>query len=123
MSLSIFLVSNRGPHTISVSAFLLNLSSDVRVASGSYFFFQAEDGIRDDLVTGVQTCALPICMFGVIPAEYNVFAWEDIEQGAADDEDFRKPFDTLGTKVKLSEGSKESVQLTEIGRASCRERV
>src|SRR5207244_10540077 len=26
----------------------------------SVFFFQAEDGIRDDLVTGVQTCALPI---------------------------------------------------------------
>src|SRR5207244_7847907 len=23
--------------------------------------FKAEDGIRDDLVTGVQTCALPIC--------------------------------------------------------------
>src|SRR5258708_9128575 len=28
----------------------------------SFFFFQAEDGIRDDLVTGVQTCALPICI-------------------------------------------------------------
>src|SRR5258708_14388531 len=27
---------------------------------GVFFFFQAEDGIRDDLVTGVQTCALPI---------------------------------------------------------------
>src|SRR5258708_10049192 len=26
----------------------------------SFFFFQAEDGIRYDLVTGVQTCALPI---------------------------------------------------------------
>src|SRR5439155_13682769 len=26
----------------------------------SYFFFQAEDGIRDGHVTGVQTCALPI---------------------------------------------------------------
>src|SRR5262249_59478027 len=26
------------------------------------FFFQAEDGIRDWSVTGVQTCALPICM-------------------------------------------------------------
>src|SRR5258708_24744601 len=25
-----------------------------------FFLFQAEDGIRDDLVTGVQTCALPI---------------------------------------------------------------
>src|SRR2546425_2036301 len=31
------------------------------VHSGFYFFFfQAEDGIRDKLVTGVQTCALPI---------------------------------------------------------------
>src|SRR3989441_11258881 len=27
---------------------------------GAVFFFQAEDGIRDKLVTGVQTCALPI---------------------------------------------------------------
>src|SRR5689334_24229614 len=26
-----------------------------------FFFFQAEDGIRDGTVTGVQTCALPIC--------------------------------------------------------------
>src|SRR5258708_27697243 len=26
-----------------------------------FIFFQAKDGIRDDLVTGVQTCALPIC--------------------------------------------------------------
>src|SRR5438128_3244222 len=28
-----------------------------------FFFFQAEDGIRDATVTGVQTCALPICCF------------------------------------------------------------
>ena len=28
----------------------------------SFFFFQAEDGIRDIGVTGVQTCALPISM-------------------------------------------------------------
>src|SRR5258708_9072913 len=40
-----------GPTLISVS--VLCLASFV-------FFFQAEDGIRDDLVTGVQTCALPI---------------------------------------------------------------
>src|SRR5438105_9055781 len=39
---------------------------DVRVVGGpialllGVFFFQAEDGIRDPLVTGVQTCALPI---------------------------------------------------------------
>src|SRR5258708_34376826 len=29
-------------------------------------FFQAEDGIRDDLVTGVQTCALPILIRAVV---------------------------------------------------------
>src|SRR3712207_8839265 len=30
-----------------------------------FFFFQAEDGIRDIGVTGVQTCALPICLTAV----------------------------------------------------------
>src|SRR2546430_15149101 len=30
-----------------------------------FFFFQAEDGIRDLTVTGVQTCALPISVVGV----------------------------------------------------------
>src|SRR6267143_4035963 len=29
-----------------------------------FFFFQAEDGIRDGTVTGVQTCALPISIGG-----------------------------------------------------------
>src|SRR6266853_4646899 len=33
-----------------------------------FFFFQAEDGIRDLTVTGVQTCALPISAFGVVAA-------------------------------------------------------
>src|SRR3989454_7170817 len=32
------------------------------VASITFFFFQAEDGIRDYKVTGVQTCALPIAV-------------------------------------------------------------
>src|SRR5438552_14051137 len=46
-----------------------NLRSDMHADAGNLqisapgrlrFFFQAEDGIRDDLVTGVQTCAIPI---------------------------------------------------------------
>src|SRR5205807_6810389 len=32
--------------------------------SAFFFFFQAEDGIRDYKVTGVQTCALPIFVVG-----------------------------------------------------------
>src|SRR5262249_56725520 len=36
---------------------------ELRAGSGTHcsFFFQAEDGIRHWSVTGVQTCALPIC--------------------------------------------------------------
>src|SRR2546425_1342232 len=41
----------------------LSLCCGVAVPTGCFFFFQAEDGIRDKLVTGVQTCALPI--FGI----------------------------------------------------------
>src|SRR5207248_5472416 len=37
-----------------------------------FFFFQAEDGIRDRTVTGVQTCALPIC------ALFGIFAFIDV---------------------------------------------
>src|SRR5206468_5470780 len=35
-----------------------------------FFFFQAEDGIRDLIVTGVQTCALPISRFLEESAEF-----------------------------------------------------
>src|SRR2546427_13260923 len=35
-----------------------------------FFFFQAEDGIRDLTVTGVQTCALPICQRGSMMRPY-----------------------------------------------------
>src|SRR5688500_19224853 len=37
-------------------------TSDSRTVASHSFFFQAEDGIRDYKVTGVQTCALPICL-------------------------------------------------------------
>src|SRR5699024_12799093 len=42
------------------------------------FFFQAEDGIRDRNVTGVQTCALPISAAALREME-KVFAEEGIE--------------------------------------------
>src|SRR5438552_5625800 len=85
-----------------------------------FFFFQAEDGIRDDLVTGVQTCALPISA----NREANAFA--------------RSLLDLL---LRPRLGSSNSTLLfklfsarlkhlivgrffpSEIGRASCRERV
>src|SRR5437763_15534373 len=42
---------------------------------GFVFFFQAEDGIRDTSVTGVQTCALPISKVGV--ESLSPCAWQE----------------------------------------------
>src|SRR5207249_8967439 len=52
------------PMVIAISSIAVNA-----VASFFFrFFFQAEDGIRDRNVTGVQTCALPILCPGLSPA-------------------------------------------------------
>src|SRR5690348_17578948 len=79
-----------------------------------FFFFQAEDGIRDGRVTGVQTCALPICLIARQPERCVVASRRtgdapsgytsrdgpsDVSRAVADDE------------------------VLQIGRASCRERV
>ena len=92
-----------------------------------FFFFQAEDGIRDDLVTGVQTCALPIWQ-----APYPV-ARTDLQQML---------LDAVGAeRVQLNkrcvaieqtpdsataifeDGHRATGDVVKIGRASCRERV
>src|SRR2546427_201757 len=39
------------------------------------FFFQAEDGIRDLTVTGVQTCALPILILGHLLHAHTEYQW------------------------------------------------
>src|SRR2546426_5008822 len=43
-----------------------------------FFFFQAEDGIRDYKVTGVQTCALPI---SIVEATLEVLTVQTTEKG------------------------------------------
>src|SRR5256885_2616352 len=46
--------------TLTVSSSLINSDISQLLMTIFFFFFQAEDGIRDYKVTGVQTCALPI---------------------------------------------------------------
>ena len=48
-----------------------------RVGMDVFFFFQAEDGIRDIGVTGVQTCALPIQFF--FDVEFDICVFESIK--------------------------------------------
>src|SRR5690606_40862380 len=94
-----------------------------RCWSCSCFFFQAEDGIRDFHVTGVQTCALPIYGKG----QFRIRSLDDVDAA----------WQALGAqaqKVGLileafvpfeRELSVVAVRGRdgEIGRASCRERV
>src|SRR2546429_841834 len=89
-----------------------------------FFFFQAEDGIRDVAVTGVQTCALPI---------------SDTQDGEQHESQSHGPEATpppqarqldapfvtahkLGMTISSALNQAEAERL-EIGRASCRERV
>ena len=77
-----------------------------------FFFFQAEDGIRDHCVTGVQTCALPICR--------NEKKGQNKKRGRCRNENWAKK---SGALLQREMGSKKSGGAAEIGRASCRERV
>src|SRR3712207_8591496 len=75
------------------------------------FFFQAEDGIRDIGVTGVQTCALPIYILGLHRSENNLnpalhypaFGPDDEERIARALAVWRQSQDPHGTAVERSE--------------------
>src|SRR5206468_6484613 len=94
---------------------------------------QAEDGIRDLIVTGVQTCALPIffpnkglTMWATTDADfaqaqcriYNDWAWETF----AKYNDRLSPLAAIAT-ADLPGSIKEIERVAKIGRASCRERM
>src|SRR5437868_7632004 len=94
-----------------------------------FFFFQAEDGIRDRNVTEVQTCALPICGpvrltdgprpdAGLVAVGHPEGSVREVRGGPGgclgvveDEED-----EGLGLESEAGD------VLEEIGRASCRER-
>src|SRR5689334_12657275 len=64
--------------------FMLMLSlGKFQIRSLPSFFFQAEDGIRVGTVTGVQTCALPICERFFGPGRRSARAWPPPRAGGA----------------------------------------
>src|SRR5205085_3343736 len=91
------------------------------------FFFQAEDGIRDLTVTGVQTCALPILVVGEGACDVGARLLAALVE----------PFElsghriTVGASIGVATGAdavedllrNADVAMYQIGRASCRERV
>src|SRR2546429_5659131 len=88
------------------------------------FFFQAEDGIRDVAVTGVQTCALPICLAGLLPIDDGTIYWNDRAiPGYSRSHTVFYVEDAIRPHALLSLASTLGFYGSEIGRASCRERV
>src|SRR2546430_13124161 len=88
------------------------------------FFFQAEDGIRDLTVTGVQTCALPILDRLVLSALLELDHQGDLVSLEFTRGVIRSAERMTYTNVRLLlEGDKGLRERYEIGRASCRERV
>ena len=103
-----------------------------------FFFFQAEDGIRDDLVTGVQTCALPISPTTPVGVHINqdFLAIFFCSRGSFfNTHPVYAGFSGLGGVVDKAHGNKGHYKKSnrykesdfpvhnKIGRASCRERV
>src|SRR5206468_8913406 len=94
------------------------LTSPNTPAKTRRFFFQAEDGIRDLIVTGVQTCALPICatlktrLFYVVRTMLLLTNVLPLVLGLL-----------LLTRIVDKYGTTDAGRIFEIGRASCRERV
>src|SRR5439155_6814968 len=90
-----------------------------------FFFFQAEDGIRDGHVTGVQTCALPISPHRGASRRAAVRGQEvgaSARAGAASS----VAVAVGGVRAARAAGTGAAPCVTgaaQIGRASCRERV
>src|SRR5207253_6527288 len=93
------------------------------------FFFQAEDGIRDGHVTGVQTCALPIFLQGRCVGRSH--SDRDRRRGPA--RSYNRPGRSSATiSIRVAPSDASSLKETrgriftrddrKIGRASCRER-
>src|SRR5688500_6143712 len=94
--------------------------SDERTSTGGvcHFFFQAEDGIRDYKVTGVQTCALPISI--ITRVENEIRADGKLVDGAASPSRGEASTDTPASAPEINiraqfdgKGSYELVQRSE----------
>src|SRR5699024_11945104 len=93
-------------------------------------FFQAEDGIRDRNVTGVQTCALPILRANIFHFREGVDERQDFYFDVADIHVQDDVWSTRDLYVDLVSVTGEPIDVQDIdelaaakiGRASCRER-
>src|SRR3989442_10859104 len=87
-----------------------------------FFFFQAEDGIRDADVTGVQTCALPI-FHGVRLSKRIISARPEMRLRTSSVSLFPSACSKISSARAAASAGLTGRSKGKIGRASCRERV
>src|SRR5690349_12989658 len=112
---------------VTLKIYLLDYNKDDK-----NFFFQAEDGIRDLYVTGVQTCALPIFAGTAIGAVVGGAVGKDVGHHGITTAAGAAAGAFIGRKIQQHVQEENADQRTEthvehhcepeIGRASCRER-
>src|SRR3712207_8632980 len=88
-----------------------------------FFFFQAEDGIRDIGVTGVQTCALPIWPPPATTTRPTSTGTGGTWPGARPRPGWPRSSHPYKTARRRAVQHDAMTDTDEIGRASCRERV
>src|SRR5438093_2237048 len=87
------------------------------------FFFQAEDGIRDWSVTGVQTCALPICRARLSAARERAATQQALGAAIARrrvEPGKERPVDRHGAELDLAVGQHASEHVATVGLVAAR---
>src|SRR2546430_9876891 len=92
------------------------------VACAPFFFFQAEDGIRDLTVTGVQTCALPIFTAVAFSPDGRYIVVSGAKAAVMDAGSGQEIVRLVQANNVASIAYSPDGTRIEIGRASCRER-
>src|SRR5437868_12347273 len=119
-----YLYPGKVKFSVVVENFTRELHRMIALSVCVFFFFQAEDGIRDRNVTGVQTCALPI--FRVCGAEDTRPRQKQVSRVRYPPaKRARSKFRNQRRQQRPFRFSdrKPTVKSQKIGRASCRERV
>src|SRR2546430_12962501 len=105
-----------------MKATVQSISFHRRIRNLIFFFFQAEDGIRDLTVTGVQTCALPIWLVGGLIGSWMMNQFQAVVARATERSHDGEPSDRDDEDATQRLAQAIAVSTIEIGRASGRER-
>jgi len=91
------------------------VADDKQAAAGALVVLIPDDARRRERSDSYATATTGqyglFTLKGIVPGEYKLYAWDDIESGAYLDPGFMKPFESRGLPMTIHENSKEKAQL------------